>query len=104
MKLTKLSLSWNGLGDEGVIALISSAKISNLRYLSLNGNQQVSREKKKELERILTLKHSYWFELMITLCSVGQVPRIGFKSNFRKLPRELVEKFASTFQPQIFRP
>ena len=68
-------------------------KFSNLKYLSLSGNDNGGAVN-DDLERVITLKQSKWFATIFNLCAVRNVKRVGLRSAFRHIPSELIRKIA----------
>ena len=91
-----IGLMKNSISDCGVRALIQAAKRSiSLAEVLIEGNP-CSTQLNQELDNILVLKDTNWFKLVIALCSVRDIRRLGARSHLRLLPVELLRKIAIT--------
>lgn len=88
--LRTLVLVSNKIGDIGAKSLCIVPKTTNLEINI--GFNAISESQKNELDKIIQIKKTQWYKLMITLSSVRIISRIGIKSAFRCLPNELIRK------------
>jgi Ran GTPase-activating protein (RanGAP) involved in mRNA processing and transport len=97
LNLTNMRL----ITDLSVKALTMSIRKSAalLSQVIIFGNLQLSPSCVDELQETLQFANSAWFRTVIVLCSVHGVQRLGVRSPFREMPKDLIRLIASKLQP-----
>ena len=88
--------SFPPIGTEIGERLLQTVPKSLLRHFLFEVEDGNNVELVHELGLMSLLLDSKWFEMILVLCSVRQVPRLGNGSRFRLLPNELIRKVAET--------
>ena len=94
-KLVTLFLDHNLISDAGVRKFCLAVRNTKLERVVVHRDEdQITQATHHELERILDILRSKWLDLLLTLCSVREIPRLGRSSVFRHLPLEIIQKLS----------
>jgi len=94
--LQSLDLSTNSISDVGARQLLTAMRHSQLNFLILGENPRISPAIRAEVERTEGLIREE-FKIMVALCSVRTVSRLGQHSLLRELPIDLIRKLSCMY-------
>ena len=84
------------ISNLSVRAAIAATKYSLLSQVSVLGNSHISPDCADELFQALRFTSSHWFDIVMILCSIHDIPRLGsHRSRFKAIPKDLIRVIAS---------
>jgi hypothetical protein len=88
----------NGTSDEAITAALPSVYRSNIREFAISRNPRLP----QTYEKLCNLSHLVsvpWFDKILLMLAVRQIPGFGNKSPFRVIPTELIRGWIAPTLP-----
>ena len=95
-KVTRINLSINNIGPQGLTSLLKSWRFSLVSHLKI-ANQKDLNQKVRGLLEEFSIAFSKYIPHLVCLASVRSIPRIGLQSpHFRELSSDILIRIAQT--------